>query len=100
MESYIGTKIIKAIPMTDLEFEAERHIYQEAQSTVKKYQNGGHLLRYGRTAESNCEMRASREPKDGYKVMYPDGYTSWSPKEAFENSYRLIADSEKELIRR
>jgi len=24
---------------------------------------------------------------DGYKVMYPDGYTSWSPKEVFEEAY-------------
>lgn len=27
--------------------------------------------------------------KDGYEVVYPDGYTSWSPKEAFEEAYRL-----------
>jgi len=25
---------------------------------------------------------------EGYKVVYPDGYTSWSPKEAFEEAYR------------
>ncbi len=24
----------------------------------------------------------------GYKVVYPDGYTSWSPAEAFEEAYR------------
>lgn len=24
----------------------------------------------------------------GYKVVYKDGYTSWSPKEAFEEAYR------------
>ena len=24
----------------------------------------------------------------GYRVVYPDGYTSWSPKEAFEEAYR------------
>ena len=27
--------------------------------------------------------------KDGYKVVYPDGYESWSPKEVFEAAYRL-----------
>lgn len=26
---------------------------------------------------------------DGYFVKYPDGYTSWSPKEVFEEAYRL-----------
>lgn len=25
---------------------------------------------------------------DGYKVVYPDGYESWSPKDVFEEAYR------------
>lgn len=25
---------------------------------------------------------------EGYRVVYKDGYTSWSPKEAFEEAYR------------
>lgn len=25
---------------------------------------------------------------DGYKVIYPDGYVSWSPKDVFEDAYR------------
>lgn len=28
--------------------------------------------------------------KDGYKVVYEDGYTSWSPTKAFEEAYRRI----------
>lgn len=28
-----------------------------------------------------------KDGKDGYKVVYPDGYTSWSPKEVFEGAY-------------
>ncbi len=27
--------------------------------------------------------------EDGYKVIYEDGYESWSPKEAFEKGYKL-----------
>lgn len=26
----------------------------------------------------------------GYNVIYPDGYASWSPKEAFENAYLAL----------
>ena len=26
--------------------------------------------------------------KPGYKVVYPDGYVSWSPKDVFEEAYR------------
>lgn len=28
--------------------------------------------------------------KEGYKVKYPDGYTSWSPTKVFEEAYRRI----------
>lgn len=96
MKSYIGTKIIQAEKMTDIEFEAERHVYNEAQGVVKQYQNGGHLLR---SDHGNMgEMRAHREPKDGYKVMYPDGYFSWSPANTFEEAYRLVSEAEKKIV--
>lgn len=38
-------------------------------------------------------VKAELEVKDGnlgYKVVYPDGYVSWSPKEAFEKAYRPL----------
>ena len=28
--------------------------------------------------------------RDGYRVIYPDGYVSWSPKDTFEKAYRPI----------
>ena len=34
----------------------------------------------------------------GYRVKYPDGYVSWSPKETFETAYREVTVSEKELM--
>lgn len=33
---------------------------------------------------------AAKGGKDGYKVVYPDGYESWSPKEVFEEAYREV----------
>lgn len=30
------------------------------------------------------------EDPEGYAVLYPDGYKSWSPKEVFENAYQLV----------
>jgi hypothetical protein len=36
--------------------------------------------------------------RDGYKVVYEDGYTSWSPKETFERAYRKITPAEAGLI--
>lgn len=29
----------------------------------------------------------------GFKIKYPDGYESWSPKEVFEESYQMINGS-------
>ncbi|NFR85678.1 hypothetical protein FDE85_02540 [Clostridium botulinum] len=31
--------------------------------------------------------------QDGYKIIYPDGYISWSPKEVFEKSYLKVDDN-------
>lgn len=31
--------------------------------------------------------RQMRNNVEGYRVIYPDGYESWSPKEVFENAY-------------
>lgn len=31
-----------------------------------------------------------KDGKEGYKVKYPDGYVSWSPKEVFEKCYRRL----------
>lgn len=34
----------------------------------------------------------------GYKVVYPDGYESWCPKETFERTSRPFIATEKSLI--
>lgn len=60
MKQYIGTKIIQAEPAS----RGDCH-------------KGPHIL----SAEAAAQ--------DGYRVRYPDGYESWSPKEVFEEAYRL-----------
>jgi hypothetical protein len=59
MKTYIGTKIIKAEPMTVQEFN-----------------------------EQVRSLHYSGEDQNGYKVIYEDGYESWSPKAVFEKAYR------------
>lgn len=39
-----------------------------------------------------------KDGKDGYKVIYPDNYISWSPRDVFENAYREILPEEIGLI--
>lgn len=41
----------------------------------------------------------NRETRPGYRVTYPDGYVSWSPKETFENAYREVTEGEKALLK-
>lgn len=71
METYIGTKLIKAMPMNRLEYNE----YQGWDLPIGE--NGGdegYLVEY----------------LDGGKPNHPDheGYISWSPKGVFENAYR------------
>jgi len=75
-KTYIGTKIIKAIPMDELEF-ASKH---------------------GSGDRDTLDVDPTGLARLGYKVTYPDGYVSWSPKDVFEAAYREIADNEKALM--
>lgn len=61
MEKYIGTKMIEAEPA----YRCEGKIYPK-----------------------NGPYPRSLMLEDGYKVRYPDGYESWSPKDVFEEAYR------------
>lgn len=74
MKAYIGCKIIKAKPMTNLAFDED--IKGLSPTIIRQHYN----------------------VKEGYCVEYPDGYMSWSPKEVFEAAYREISEAEKDLI--
>ena len=65
MKKYIGTKEVQAEPMNEL-------------TAVE--------LGYARANEDNHEWR------NGYHVLYPDNYNSWSPADVFNSAYKL-ADS-------
>ncbi len=58
MEKYIGTKLIEAEP-------AKR----------------------GECYKGHNMLSAEEAARDGYRVLYSDGYVSWSPKEVFEAAY-------------
>jgi hypothetical protein len=60
MKQYIGTKIVKAMPMT----------MTKAQKVLGR------------------EIKPATVEEDGYLVEYKDGYRSWSPKSVFEEAYK------------
>ena len=61
MKQYTGTKTVSAEPMNEL-------------TAIQKG--------FARPNSDNHEYR------DGYHVVYPDGYESWSPKNVFEKAYK------------
>ena len=75
MYTYIGTKIVRAEPMDEFTFAM----------TV-------------RPTTRNVAVGVDSMGNAGYKVVYEDGYTSWSPKEPFERAYRRVTDAERALI--
>lgn len=69
MKQYIGTKVVQAEPAFRV--------------SAGDFKNVIHPKTY-----AVPEDRAGQTWEDGYKVVYPDGYVSWSPKEVFEAVYR------------
>lgn len=69
MEKFIGTKIVEAEPAW-LVFEQEG---EPGEVVVKDH---------------DLELTTAKTVLDGYKVVYEDGYESWSPKAAFRKAYR------------
>lgn len=39
-----------------------------------------------------------RDGKEGYAVKYPDGYTSWSPKDVFESAYLPMGEGNDSTV--
>lgn len=70
MKKFIGVKVILAVLMTHGEYALEK--YGEDNSI--------------HTTEFSKQNKESK----GYKVVYEDGYVSWSPKDVFEKAYRRI----------
>lgn len=44
------------------------------------------------------EFLANDSADEGYRVQYPDGYVSWSPKATFEQAYRALDIHERAFI--
>jgi hypothetical protein len=66
---YIGTKVIRAEPMSNEDWLRSQNRFNEGDETLG----------------------------EGYKVQYEDGYLSWSPKEVFERCYRELTPQEKSM---
>lgn len=68
MKKYLGAKIVEAEPMGEIEF-------------INKVRNE--------------DVPKNFVGRQGYKVVYEDGYVSWSPKDVFEKAYKPIEDPDR-----
>jgi hypothetical protein len=68
VKNYIGFKVVKAEPMNLGDYNKFR----------------------GWTIPAN-----ENPEKEGYKIVYPDGYVSWSPKEIFDQAYLEVDPNPK-----
>ena len=73
--------------------------YEPVQSAGKSTRDGSDHEHGDRNQEKMLNyigvkiVKAEQQEKDGrpgYKVKYPDGYVSWSPKDVFEKAYRIL----------
>ena len=76
MKTYIGTKIISAMPMTRWEYNAYRG--WETPADEKNFDVAGYLVEYTYGSKGNDSRHA--------------GYISWSPKHVFDAAYLEIGD--------
>ena len=65
MKQYVGTKLVKAEPAFMV--NGKLVVVDDFSQTIP--------------APRDAEVKA------GYKVVYPDGYESWSPRDVFERAY-------------
>lgn len=69
---YIGTKLVEAVPAIRITAAGEVLIHEEDTDWSR--------------AAANLAAEIGARKETGYKVIYPDGYVSWCPKEVFERA--------------
>lgn len=72
MKKYIGTKLVQATP------------------AIRK---GGKVY-----LPTDAIPRTMEVTEEGYKVVYEDGYESWSPKDVFEKTYKVAETFKDRLV--
>ena len=70
LQQYIGTKMIQAEP-------ARRYWMKDGEKLIVAHDE-----------DKPQKVMDALTCENGYRIRYPDGYVSWSPKDVFEEAYR------------
>lgn len=71
MKQYVGTKVVCAEPTWRVQEMGKEPVVMPKGCGLPCYEKGTII-------------------REGYKVVYEDGYESWSPKDVFEKAYRAV----------
>lgn len=82
MNKYIGVKLIDAEPAICCNKNFFKSMEEAMEYRNETYKNTSKVY----------------DIEDGYKVVYPDGYTSFSPKDVFESAYFQLGDEKGKCI--
>jgi hypothetical protein len=90
MNRYQSHKIVEAAKITSLEIRGDaKELTLEGEPET--YLLEGAVLE--RISMASAQSVANGRIVDGWLVIYPDGYVSWSPAEAFEDGYGVVQPS-------
>lgn len=81
MPRYRSHKVVHALKISGVE------VHEDGSATIAPADDGFAPLK----TRANWADRFNGDEDDlGYYVVYPDGFTSWSPTDAFESGYSRI----------
>lgn len=89
MDKYQSHKVVEAFKIDDVE---SRSTLSGHQYVLIGADGHGEIVDGQWVSKHLPDGALARTMIDGYFVKYPDGYTSWSPAEAFEKEYTKVVD--------
>src|SRR5690242_7926830 len=78
-------------PMTNSGCCSKSRFEQKETKVAKFFFQGNHMKHYIGVKMVQAEFER-KDGKDGYAVVYEDGYRSWSPKDVFDRAYFLVGE--------
>jgi hypothetical protein len=104
MKTYKSHKIVKAAKITGCAYYALTELPEDSTLIAELHLSDGetravtHGWMKKQAGEGYAGIDAERDLVGGYFVAYPDGYTSWSPAEAFEDGYIEMANATSDTV--
>ena len=95
MQKYQSHKVVEAAKIKHAKVFNNVEAAEDQLNIMLESEDDASVAFDGRASQRILEIsRDHGGPVGGYYILYPDGYQSWSPPEAFEEGYRPVGDSD------